>query len=57
VTPEELIAEGIKVIERDGWHQGDLYEGRMSSFEPDYSAARQSVLGKTAPVCGSTTFW
>jgi hypothetical protein len=50
VTPEQqLIAEGVEIIERDGWHQGNLYAGappRVLNWEKlDDEAAR------TAPVC------
>lgn len=45
MTPENLISEGIKVIERDGWYQGDLYEGAFPG------------ASRTAPVCAMGSLW
>lgn len=54
MTPEELIEKGIEIIERDGWHQGDLYD-RPSWVKGDTMEAygtRVSKAARTAPVCG-----
>ena len=52
MTPQELLGAAVEVIERDGWHQGSMYE---HSNEDWVGGAEQQLrherLGKTAPVC------
>lgn len=53
-TSDELLAGAIEVIERDGWHQHDLYQ--PPPYEWTAEDARTLVrareeAAKTAPVC------
>lgn len=58
MTPQELIEKGIEVIQRDGWHQGDLYKRAgdgipktICSDEFAEWAKRDREAAQTAPVC------
>jgi hypothetical protein len=51
-TPQELIAAGREIIERDGWHQGFYY--RLPALDAlrascDYDA--ELAASERAPVC------
>lgn len=47
MSPEEAIEAGIEIIERDGWHQGGLYDqsGCAAGSADEMKAAQE------APVC------
>ena len=47
MTPEEAIEAGIEIIERDGWHQGGLYDRSGCAAE----SADEMRAAQEAPVC------
>lgn len=66
-TPQEVLAKGIEILERDGWHQGALYRSPEPGPVPPHLSegkvdAHREVIreyyeadiraAKTAPVCG-----
>lgn len=55
MTPQELLGKAVEVIERDGWHQGSMYENSDETWpggaEVEKRIARHQELGRTAPVC------
>ena len=51
-TAQELLGAAVDIIERDGWHQGSLYEGSNEEWVGGAEQhGRHVELGKTAPVC------
>ncbi|MEU3052228.1 DUF6197 family protein [Streptomyces griseus] len=46
MTPEEILLKAADVIQRDGWHQGALFEGSNKAPTP-----QRDVAAREAPVC------
>jgi hypothetical protein len=51
-TPQELIAAGREIIERDGWHQGYYYGSHYGTSTEDVMPYDAEVAAaEQAPVC------
>ncbi|MGW6255445.1 DUF6197 family protein [Streptomyces sp. NPDC055085] len=50
MTPEELLLAAIDIIQRDGWHQGDLYKP-PATWKANCWREACDEAARTAPTC------
>ncbi|MFD4474620.1 hypothetical protein ACFWPU_00685 [Streptomyces sp. NPDC058471] len=53
MTPQEACVEAARIIERDGWHQGNYYKEPEGDdfFSPRAQVAAKAAAKAAAPVC------